>query len=228
MLMEKEKYVDYVLTRLGNPIVNVEVEQLLDDLVDAAFDEIKPYITVTKIQTVPYSVKMDLPKLLKEDVSTVVAIYRATRPINLTDPDQLLFAGIGVMRGGSQRLYLRYAQDLIIRQLKNTFSKDLDFRYEKPYLYAHQNLPISTSIAIEYIPDYDTLDKVDEPFWQNLIKRMALGLTKETLGRARGKYRVANAPYELDADVLLSEGREEVERIREKLEENSDLLFPVD
>jgi len=227
--MTREDYKDYVLNRLGNPVVNVEIEQLIDGLIDAAFDEVRPYITVTKMATITYQEKINLNEKVGEPVSAVVAIYRSERPINLSDPDQLLFAGLGgIMRGGSQRLYLRYAQDLLIRQLKNQFSKDLDFRFEKPYLYSRQNKPTSASISVEYIPDYENLEDVEEPFWTNIIKRMALGLTKETLGRARGKYRVTNAPYEMDADTLLQEGREEIERLREKLEENSDLLFPVD
>ncbi len=226
--MDKDSYRDYVLTRLGNPVVNVEVEDLLDDLIDAAFSEIKPYITVTKVSTINFSEKMDLSEKIGEPVAAVVAIYRGTRPISLTDPDQLLFSGIGIMKGGSQRLYLRYGQDLLIRQIKNQFSKDLDFRYEKPYLFAHQNPPKSNQITVEYIPDYENIEDVTDPFWINLLRRMSLGITKETLGRARGKYRLTNSPYEMDADALLSEGREEVERIREKLEENSDLLFPVD
>ena len=228
MPMDRDKYKDYVLTRLGSPVVDVETNNLISDIVDQAFDEVKMYITITNIETLNYSSKMNLEELMEREVSAVVALYRATRPINLTDPDQLLFANIGVMRGGNQRIYTRYAQDLLIRQLKQQFSKDLDFRYEKPYLYVHQNPPISSSITIEYIPDYQDIEEVEDPFWQNIIRRMALGLTKETLGRVRGKYRLNNAPYELDGDTLLQEGREEVERLREKLEENSDLMFPVD
>jgi len=223
-----DDYKNYILNRLGFPVVSVEVEQLIEGLIDAAFQEIKSYITVTEMDTVHFQEKMNLTELLGRPVSAVVALYRSKRPINLNDPDQLLFSGVGIMRGGSERLYLRYAKDFIIRQLKSTFSKDLDFRYQKPYLYVHQNVPKSPTITIEYIPEYENLEDVDEPFWQNMIRRMALGLTKETLGRARGKYRVSNAPYELDADTLLQEGREEIDRIREKLEENSDLWFPVD
>ncbi len=227
--MDKEKYRNYVLNRLGNPVVNVEVENLLDDLIESAFDEVRPYITLTKIKTIPYSQKSNLEERVGEDVASVVALYRADRPLNLTDPDQLLWSGVGIMKGGgSGRLYKNYASHLLITQLKNSFSKDLDFRYERPHLYAKQNPPHSANITVEYIPDFTDLEEVTDPFWTNLIRRMALGLTKETLGRARGKYRLSNSPYELDGDTLLQEGREEVERIREKLEENSDLIFPVD
>ena len=61
-----------------------------------------------------------------------------------------------------------------------------------------------------------------------MLLRLALALSKEALGRIRGKYKLNNALYDLDAEQLLSEGREELAAIREYLQTNSDLVYPID
>lgn len=219
---------EYILRRLGDPVVDVEVSDLIDDIVNDAFIEVKHYITTTRIITVPFSgSSIDLTDY---KVDTVMAIYRPDRYTNQINPDDVMFSQINLGRRwvSGQPFYYGMAQSMLIDQLKNTMNKDLDFRYEKPKLYLSLTKPQPTSITIEYIYNYESVDEVEEVYWTNLIRRLALALTKESLGRARGKYRLQNAPYEMDGDTLLNEANQELSEIRSKLDENSDVMFPLD
>lgn len=51
---------------------------------------------------------------------------------------------------------------------------------------------------------------------------------KESLGRARSKYELADAPYTLDGDQLLSEAQSELAEIRQFLNDNNEMFFPID
>lgn len=116
------------------------------------------------------------------------------------------------------------------RQISNTLSTDLNYYWDvstkKLYINAPRNIP--ERITIDYVPRYVDISEIDDPYWEDILLRLALAISKETLGRIRGKYVLANALYVLDYETLLTEGREELGQLREYLQANSDIIYPID
>ena len=57
---------------------------------------------------------------------------------------------------------------------------------------------------------------------------MSLAYAKIALGRIRTRYTQSNALWSQDGETLLTEGREELGAIRERLQGMSDYIYPVD
>lgn len=222
----KQEYAKQIALQLGSSVVSVEIEKDLPDIVDLAFNELKNYITDASTMTLPYSNKIDLTG---KKVANIIYVMRAK---NSNGPGGFQDIMYIYSRQSALNTYTLtdYARALMAMQNKNALATDLDFHYDKReemlYIYAQQALP--TSITIVYTPDYDSTEEIIEPFWQNLLRRLATALTKEILGRVRGKYQLNSATYNLDSDQLLSEAQAELNEIRTYLNSNSDLLLPID
>lgn len=80
-------------------------------------------------------------------------------------------------------------------QIKNTMSTDLNFIFDKSknYLYINSAFDKPKYIAVTYIPRFDNVEEVTSDYWIDIIIRMAVALTKITLGNIRGKYTQTNA-----------------------------------
>lgn len=57
---------------------------------------------------------------------------------------------------------------------------------------------------------------------------MSIALTKVVLGRIRTRYSQSNALWAQDGEKLLEEGNTELKELREKLENNSNLIYGID
>lgn len=221
-----EEYARYVCRQLGSDIVTIEIEGQVQEIVTDAFNELKHYITDVDTMTLPFSNKIDLSG---KKVSNVVYIMRGR---NTNGPGGFQDVMYIYSRQSALNTYTLtdYARSLMANQNKAALATDLDFHYDKReemlYVYANQALP--TTITIVYTPDYESVEDIIEPFWQNLLKRLSLAMTKEVLGRIRGKYTLNSATYNLDADKLLAEAQAELAEIRAYLNDNSDMLLPID
>ena len=80
-------------------------------------------------------------------------------------------------------------------QLRNTTSTDLAFRYDKASnkLYINIASDIPTTITIEYVPRYDTVEDINSDYWIDALMKLCVALTKVTLGRIRTRYTQSNA-----------------------------------
>jgi len=221
-----DQYVSFIKVQLGGGIVNVEVEEIIPDILEIAFIEINNNITSTEMMTVPFQTVIDLTD---KKVADVVYIMRGR---NTNGPGGFQDVMYIYSRQSAMNSYTLtdYSRALMANQNKSALSTDLDFHYdkreEKLFLYAQQALP--TTVTLCYIPEYSDVSEIIDPFWQNLLKRLALALTKETLGRVRGKYKLDSALYNLDSDQLLSEAQAELSEIRNYLDANTDVLLPID
>lgn len=220
------EYVKYIKLQLGGPIINIEIEDQIPDIVKLAFDELKHYITDVQTMTVPFANKISLKD---KNVANIVYVMRARNSMGPGGFQDVMYI---YSRQAAMNTYTLtdYARALLAQQNKNALATDLDFHYDKIneelYIYAQQALP--TSITLVYTPEYKDVSDIIEPFWQNLLKRLSLAMTKEILGRVRGKYTLNSATYNLDADQLLSEAQNELTEIRNYLNSNSDMLLPID
>ena len=57
---------------------------------------------------------------------------------------------------------------------------------------------------------------------------MSLAKTKIILGRIRSHVKQSNALWQLDGDQLLQEGTEEYNTLKQKLDDNLPIYYPVD
>ena len=225
-IVTKEDYVEYINKILGSSIVNIEISQDIPYFVESAFKEIKNYITDVRTMTVPYAQVIDLAG---KKVANVVYLMRGH---NTSGPGGFQDIMYIYSRQSALSTYTLtdYARYLLVQQNKSMLGTDLDFHYdkinEKLYVYAQQALP--TLVTLVYTPDYETVEEITEPFWQDYIRRLALALVKEAMGRVRGKYDLGSSTYKLDGDKLLAEAQQEQQQIREFLRSNSDMLFPLD
>lgn len=244
----KKEYADMIVTALGGTIVDIEIEDDLDKILDIAFLKIKPRIGTSKYMTVPISDTIDLRN---KNVYTVINVYRTSPVTNgygnssssssmytdaiLFNPSMLLTGISGYNNTLNRSLGITASDNVAISLLTSQVinqasgrSSDIDFEYDDGYLYVETAGAGTETVTIEYIPNYNSVEDVDEPFWQMYIFEMGLAYAKIALGRARNKHRVSNVQYELDGDTLISEGTSELEQLTEKLEESNDLDYFLD
>lgn len=225
-----EQYVKYLKLQLGAPVLWLENEEFLPDVVDMAFQELKSYITDVETMTLPYSTVIDLTG---KKVASVAYIMRGSPNISVSGLQDMMYIYTSRNRtsGVTNSFTLSdYARALLVQQNKNALSTDLDFMYDKKEekLYVYEQKVESSTLTLVYIPEYESVEEVYEPYWQNLLKRLSLAMAKEMLGRIRGKYNLNSATYNLDADQMLSEAQTELTEIRTFLNSNKDLLLPMD
>lgn len=225
--MKIKEYVDEVLLRLGGGVVKVELEdnQVIERVLSAAFREVQRYINITKFATVNYSRCIDLSAYPVYAVTQVMRGRASNVQAEMTDALYLALSSMPYGMGGMSdyRSYLR------TQQIKNTLTSDLDFIWDQTTkrLYVDVTYPIPSQLTLAYIPVFTNPEDISDPFWEDVLCRLTLAIAKETLGRIRGKYVQNNVLISLDADQLLTEGREELATIRAQLQENSDLTLPI-
>ena len=133
---------------------------------------------------------------------------------------------------------IKYFQDAIynysswttLQQLRNTLSTDLAFKYDKysKQLYINTSTGTPANITIEYIPVIKNVEDIRSEYWEDMLVRLSLALTKVTIGRIRTRYTQSNALWTQDGDTILQEGQEELKELRQMMLDNSDLFYPID
>lgn len=224
-----DNYVSWIRLQLGGTVVAIECDEQLPQIVDMAFQELRNYITDIETLTLPFNRVIDLSEF---KVANVHYVMRGSN--NSTSLQQLqdsMYLYVNQSNWALQSDYAdRIANAMLIAQNKSMISTDLDHYYDKQenklYIHAQQLRP--TSLTIAYTREYESVEDIYEPFWQEKLRRLALALTKEILGRIRSKYTPQNATYQLDGATLLSEAQSELSAIRQWLDSNSDMLFPMD
>ena len=216
--MTMEQYVNDIAFKLGGQAVEVELSENggIAMAVNAALQEIQTYIDTVKYATIPFARVIDLSNY---KVSSITQVLRANNMGNETDLNDAFYLQQYRINSGINGM-ADYRSYLLQRQIKNTLKTDLHYRWDEftKRLYVSATFPEPTKITIVYIPKFETVDEVVSPFWIDKLKRLALALSKEALGRIRGKYKLSNALYELDGDQLLSEAQAELTAIRQELQ----------
>lgn len=238
--MDMQSYIDEIKLKVTGGVLELEIDDsTLQKIVESAFREIQRYIDSTRFATLPYSQCIDLTDC---KVSSVVRVYRAYSYMGDKEPGMQssmgdpmyaaqwqLLAGNGTLMNFTDYVY-NYASWNTLLQLRNTTSTDMAFRYDKStnrlYINTCYNNP--EYITIEFVPRYDYVDEIVSDYWIDKLMRLSIALTKVTLGRIRTRYVQNDAPWQQDGQSLLEEGNAELTELREKLDENSQLCYPVD
>ena len=231
------QYKEEMMLELGGSVVDIEIEDDLEKFVDLALNRIRPVISESHYMTVPTSDSIDLSD---KDVYAVVQVFRGAPNANsllsaeATDDSYLFNSsiitsadGTGILGNTVDTAIINYMASDIVRQIQGK-SSDVDFEFDDGILYVDTTDLACTKLTIEYIPSFANVEDVKDPFWQQLIYRLALAKAKVALGRARVKYRLTNLPYEIDGDTLVAEGQQEQSEIEAWLTENNDTNYFID
>lgn len=238
--MKLQNYIDNIKLELTGGILELELpDETLAKVINMVLLEIQRYIDETKFMTVPFARCIDLKG---SKVSSVSRIYRTQgytgdsidgMQQSNTDPMYaqmwMAFSNGGTMYNLNDYV-LNYMSYNTLLQMRNTTSTDLAFLQDKSgeKLYINTGLDNPTSITIEYVPVYDSVEDVTSDYWINIIQRMSIAQTKVILGKIRGRYKQSNALWTQDADEMTSEGTTELTALRETLRVNSQMIYPID
>lgn len=244
--MHIDDFRDEVKLKLTGDILESELDDdTYDKIINSALRELQRYINHTKLITIPYKSCIDLSKPEdtnneRLDVNSVVMVYRTedlagttTGDGGTSDPMQVaqwqLLTGMGNIMYFQDAVY-NYGAWTTLQQMRNTTSTDLSFRFDKDSSKLYINVSNGTpgKITIEYIPIIHEVEDIKSPYWIDMLMRLTVALTKVTVGRIRTRYTQSNALWQGDGDTILSEGKEELNNLREMLLQNSELAYPID
>ena len=234
--MTLQEYIEEIKLQLTGGLLELEIpDETLGKVVMKSLKEIQRYIDSTTLITVPFANVIDLDGF---KCSAIVNVYRA-QAFNTADQNALsdpMYAQQWMIYSTSGSMYnlqnyiLNYAAYNTLSQIRNTTSTDLIHHIDK----VKNKLYISTAynnpdkITLEFVPIFDDVSQVTSDYWIDILERLSVAHTKIILGRIRSKYKQSNALWTLDGDQLLQEGNEELKALRESLESNSSVFFPVD
>lgn len=219
-------YIDYVSTMLGADFVDVEIMTVMEKIVKQSLEELKEYLTLNKLITIPYAQKINLKKYKVKHIIQVYRVQSADSIQGTSGVGDAFLLAMGMVQGIPYDLS-RYTELLQIRKLKNAISVDLDWRFDDPYLYIHQNAMGCSEITIEYTPEVSKVEEITDDFWIGKLKKLVLANAKIILGRVRGKYKLSGSLYENDSATLLQEGNQEKKELLDFLSSNRDLVLPI-
>jgi hypothetical protein len=224
--MTIEEYKDEILMSLGAPIVQIEIKDYIPQYINRAFRELKRYISTPHFVTVPYTgAAIDLTSY---NVYSVINVMRSqpTYGTFIQDADVFTLASSYYNMNNIDN----YVNRMAILQQRNTLATDLDFIWnsETKQLFISTNPPFPPALTIQYTKEYTKVDDIKDPYWTDLLLRLAIAYSKQALGRVRGKYTLNSAQYNLDGETLINEANTEIENIRTHLITNCDVVYPID
>lgn len=193
-----------------------------------AFRELKRNLHEYADLTVPYRQRISVADLKVKDF---LCVRRASVPAGLNVDNTSVgnvftsLAGMAAVPNSTayHTYFDYYVQLMLVQQLKNTVSEDLQYQYDQQNqcLYVAANVPKPLYVTITYIPDYDDPSELKTSFAQDWMRRLAIAHFKIYVGEKRSKIRLPNSPAQLNGTELLTEGREELQEIREYLGKNN-------
>lgn len=236
--MDLQAYREELKLRLTGGILDLELDDAtIDKIIYSAFREVQRYIDTTILATLPFSRCIDLTDC---GVSSVSRVFRAEAygdfgPMGSLPADPMYAAQWQILSGAGsinnmQNWVLNYGAWSTLGQIRNTLSTDLLFRFDKHtnrlYINVSQNLP--QYITIEYVPLYKDVSEIVSDYWIDILLQLAVALTKVTLGNIRNRFTQSNALWVQDGERLLEEGNQELKDLRDRLRDQTQLVYPID
>jgi len=243
--MNQQQVRDEIRLQLTGELLEMELEDsTIDKIINSSLVEIQRYLTTTYIVTVPFSRCIDFKGMVDPTtnkpikVSTVVQLYRTKGYASqnadfMGDPFAASMWQLGLNGTGfgwmEDTLYKIGTYNTLL-QIRNTLSTDLAFKYDKreEKLYINTSVGNPEKITIEFIPRIDSVEELTADWWIDVMIRLAVAKTKVIIGRVRTRYTQANALWTHDGQMILEEGNNELNAIREYLDTNASMLTPID
>ena len=226
---ELSDYVNYVKVQLGGSVLSIAAENDLPYIIEKiAFEDLKNYMHTIQSMTVGYSPSINLENKKVANVKYVLRNLNNSTTITGMDTNLFIYQTQG-QYGINQFAKDQITYNLLINQVKNSISTDMDFYYDKAneVLYIYSQFPVPSAVTIGYTPEYENVNEIYTPYWMSYLKRFSVAYAKETEGRIRSKFAVSSATYQLDGDKLLAEAQQELSQIRAELNENVNIMHTI-
>ena len=213
----EEQIIDGIKTELGFPVVSVYItDTQIKKLIQKAIRrcKIKACPTRFSLRRVVNG-KIDVSDL---DVETVRHIYESMSEggVGVDVFEDYMFRARAGLAGGTmgQGIYNALAHIGNLAELKRLAMYDYEFDAEEKLIYVDN---YSGTVTIEYIVSEPVITDLSTE-WVAWVEAYTTALCKIAEGRIRGKYRMNNAPFEINADELISEGQTDKAEAEQKLD----------
>lgn len=226
-LMTAEELRQWILRRLGAPILKVELTEChLDDVIAEAkewFNAKKGVIKRALMRLTPNQSEYPIP----DEMDTVVEVVFPSQPFDFSmiySPFILLDEKVPYdvfAAPFSAGLYSTFTQTLqYVEMAKRIVGAEWEWRQEnRTLVLAPTPKDPSGAIFIYYKTYVEAIEQLNARDF-DLLKRYALALAKRDLGRIRSKYDsfpTAAGTTTLDGERLLQEAADEIEKLDEEL-----------
>ena len=239
------QYIQYIKLMLGAVGDNEDSLEYLNDtlteFVKTAFTEIEPYINVRHRRTIAWNKDNSTGvidfKSLDIRAKTVTIVRRGSDQGYLnntyTSTAGTWYYGYTtpLFGGRFDANFDPWALQSLMLKSVNEISGDKQFLfdYDRQLLFVNFNQQYPSSITIDYIPEFQDAEQLDDSYWQNILQQYALALVKISLSHYRGKYQnVEGMPFTLNYQKLETEGKAEREQIWNDLVESNLLNYRFD
>lgn len=239
------QYIQYIKLMLGAVGDNENSLEYLNDtlteFIKTAFTEIEPYINVRHRRTIAWNKDNSTGvidfKSLDIRAKTVTIVRRGSDQGYLnntyTSTAGTWYYGYTTPLFGG-RFDVNFdpwaLQSLMLKSVNEiSGDKQFLFDYDRQLLFVNFNQQYPSSITIDYIPEFQDAEQLDDSYWQNILQQYALALVKISLSHYRGKYQnVEGMPFTLNYQKLETEGKAEREQIWNDLVESNLLNYRFD
>lgn len=205
-----DKWVQIIKSKLGYPVVDIyTTDEAIHGFIRFAIDKISAFVEEAEYITV----QGPTVDMRQYNVFVVLGVYKTQMTSNnaslsYVDEFAMLNYAPFTAQGGNMELLL----------MRNLFKSEMDSMVPVDYEL------IDGMLYLSGIYGFATVKAVTEkslfkmsPTYQNWIIDYALAMTKQSEGNIRGKFKVTGSPVEMDGSALISEGREEQQKLEEKL-----------
>lgn len=211
--MTKTDVKNYVKTQLGVSWVDVEAEDKdLDILIKTALDKLAPYYEGHRF----VQASGEVIDLSNHHPLAIEKVYNI-KDNNIMSMQEYAFGGTGVILFDAsfmERLVSYKAYKMLWDEIQ--YQKGENYKLIKDILYLdgyYSSVLIDMLVRPTVISDIE-----DTSMYCVWVKEYVLALTKEMLGRIRGKFNVEGSPYTLDSAQLLSEAAAEKANLEAQLQ----------
>jgi len=210
--MTEADVLKYVKTQLGVSWVDVEVEKKdIQQLITMALDKLAHYYEGKRFVQASGKV-IDLSN---HHPLTIEKVYNTSNN-ELMTVQEYAFGGTGVILFSTdmlQRILSYTSYKMLWDELK--YQTGMNYKLIGDTLYLDD---YNDSVLIEMLVRPTVISDVeDTSMYYSWVKEYVLALTKEMLGRIRGKFNVDGSPYTLDSAQLLSEAASEKANLESQL-----------
>lgn len=223
-------------------IANQEINEskYFENIAKISLQELNRYYDSTELVEVGAQGCIDLAEL-EEDrkikINSISNVYRSTASgdaSTATSPsmDPMSISQWQLANGGTYGLTEwthRYTTYTLTQQIMNTTTTDLAFKEDKLGRKLYVDLSQGAGgLTIEYVPLLTSVEEVVGNYWIDILLRLSLAYAKIVLGRIRTRYTQSNALWVQDGETLLTEGNTELTALRERLQSQANLSYPLD
>ena len=210
--MTESDVVKYVKTQLGVSWIDIEAETKdIKTMIRMALDKVAPYYEGHRfVQATGPVIDLSLHKPL-----TIEKVYEISDSSLLSLQDYT-FGGIGIVVYDTtfmERLMTYQAYKMLWNEIQYQKGKNYKLIGTTLYIDGYQGEVLIDMLVRPYVVS----DIEDNSQYCPWIKEYVLALTKELLGRVRGKFNVEGSPYSLDSSQLLSEAAQEKANLESQL-----------